>query len=31
MDLVVSEKKPSKDENGNIYKYVPRCLDIFSG
>ena len=30
-DLVVFEKKkPSKDENGNIYKYVLSCLDFFS-
>ena len=28
--LVVFEKTSSKDENGNIYKYVLSCLDVFS-
>ena len=30
IDLVVFEKTPSKDENGNIYNYVLSCLDVFS-
>ena len=30
MDLVAFENKPSKDENGNICKYVLRCFDVFS-
>ena len=30
IDLVVFEKTSSKDENGNIYKYVLSCLDVFS-
>ena len=30
IDLIVFEKKPSKDENGNMYKYVLSCLDVFS-
>ena len=25
-----SIKTPSKDENGNIYKYILSCLDVFS-
>ena len=29
IDLVF-EKKPTKDENENIYKYVLSCLDVFS-
>ena len=29
-DLVVFEKTPSKEENGNRYKYVLSCLDVFS-
>ena len=29
IDLVVFEKKPSKDENGNLYKYVLSFLDVF--
>ena len=29
IDSVVFEKKPSNDENGNIYKYVLSCLDLF--
>ena len=30
IDLVVFEKTLSKDENGNIYKHVLSCLDVFS-
>ena len=30
IDLVVFEKDPSKDEYGNVYKYVLSCLDVFS-
>ena len=30
IDLVVFEKTSSKDENGNIYKYVLSYLDVFS-
>ena len=30
MELVVFENKPSKDENGNICKYVLRSFDVFS-
>ena len=30
IDIVVFKKTPSKDENGNIYKYVLSCLDVFS-
>ena len=30
IDLVF-EKKPTKDENENIYKYVLSCLDFFHG
>ena len=30
IDLIVFEKKPSKDENENIYKYVLSCLEAFS-
>ena len=29
IDSPVSEKKPSKYENENIYKYVFSCLDVF--
>ena len=30
IDSPVFEKKPSKYENENIYKYVLSCLDVFS-
>ena len=30
INFVAFEKKPSKDENGNLYKYVLSCLEAFS-
>ena len=30
INLVVFKRTPSKDENGNIYKYILSCLDVFS-
>ena len=30
IDLALFEKNPSEDEHGNVYKYVLRCLDVFT-